>query len=218
MPKICQWIRWPLVLITACGPFGAKPLSKPILGYYQLGTNFSEIFIKIQNFSFAKMHLKISSAKQLPFCPGGEELMAGNVYASENWVIIGIANDLMPIWHQAIVGSNADLSIGSLGSNFSEFWIKIEKLLQENVYVDVYKMPANLFKPHGVTGKGNLRMICGWYNLSCFFPIYFLESKLLAFWKHIFGWYWWVNWCVVLSRDVKSVMLGAWWRLMQSSG
>ena len=40
-----------------------------------LGTNFSEILIKIQNFWFTKMHLKISSAKWQPFCPGGEMRM-----------------------------------------------------------------------------------------------------------------------------------------------
>ena len=34
------------------------------------GTNFSEIGIKIQNVSFMKMHMKSSSAKLLPFCPG----------------------------------------------------------------------------------------------------------------------------------------------------
>ena len=39
-----------------------------------LGTNFSEIFIKIQNFSFTKMHLKISSGK-----------MAANL-SRERWV------------------------------------------------------------------------------------------------------------------------------------
>ena len=33
-------------------------------------TNFSEIQIKIQNFSFMKMHLKMSSAKWRPFCTG----------------------------------------------------------------------------------------------------------------------------------------------------
>ena len=33
-----------------------------------LGTNFSEILIRIQTFSFKKMHLKMSSAKWLPFC------------------------------------------------------------------------------------------------------------------------------------------------------
>ena len=33
-----------------------------------LGTNFSEILIRIQTFSFKKMHLKLSSAKWHPFC------------------------------------------------------------------------------------------------------------------------------------------------------
>ena len=39
-----------------------------------LGTNISEILIKIQNVSFMKMHLKISPAKRRPFFPGWDEL------------------------------------------------------------------------------------------------------------------------------------------------
>ena len=35
-----------------------------------LGTNFSEILIAILTFSFKKMRLKVSSAKQRPFCLG----------------------------------------------------------------------------------------------------------------------------------------------------
>ena len=35
-----------------------------------LGTNFSEILIEIQTFSFKKMHLKMSSVKRRPFCLG----------------------------------------------------------------------------------------------------------------------------------------------------
>ena len=35
-----------------------------------LGTNFSEILIRIQTFSFKKMHFKISSVKWWPFCFG----------------------------------------------------------------------------------------------------------------------------------------------------
>ena len=35
-----------------------------------LKTNFSEIFIEIHKFSFTKMHLKMSSGKWRPFCPG----------------------------------------------------------------------------------------------------------------------------------------------------
>ena len=39
-----------------------------------LGTNFSEILVGILTFSFKKMHLKRSSAKQRPFCLGLNEL------------------------------------------------------------------------------------------------------------------------------------------------
>ena len=38
------------------------------------GTNFSELSIKIQTFSFKKNHLKVSSAKWRPFCVGLNEL------------------------------------------------------------------------------------------------------------------------------------------------
>ena len=36
----------------------------------QLGTNFSEILIEIQTFSFKKLRLKVSSEKWRPFCLG----------------------------------------------------------------------------------------------------------------------------------------------------
>ena len=35
-----------------------------------LGTNFSDILIRIQTFSFKKMHLNMASAKWRPFCLG----------------------------------------------------------------------------------------------------------------------------------------------------
>ena len=41
-----------------------------ILSIGPLGTNFNEISIGIQTFSFRKMHFKISSAKWRPFCVG----------------------------------------------------------------------------------------------------------------------------------------------------
>ena len=56
-PTRCQAIIW----------------TKWSLSIEPLGTNFREFLIKIQNFSFTKMHLKISSAKWRPFCPGGDE-------------------------------------------------------------------------------------------------------------------------------------------------
>ena len=61
-----QWIRLTLVQIMACCLFGTKPLSKPMLGHCQFQWNL----IKILNFLFTKMHLKILSAKWWPFCLG----------------------------------------------------------------------------------------------------------------------------------------------------
>ena len=50
-----QAIIWTNAVILSIGP---------------LGTNFSEISIAIQTFSFKKMHLNMSSAKWRPFCLG----------------------------------------------------------------------------------------------------------------------------------------------------
>ena len=43
-----------------------------LLSIGRLGTNLSEILIKIPNFSFTKMHLYISFGKRWPFCPVGD--------------------------------------------------------------------------------------------------------------------------------------------------
>ena len=50
-----QAIIWTNVVILLIGP---------------LGTNFSEILIRIHTLSFKKMHLKMSSLKWCPFCLG----------------------------------------------------------------------------------------------------------------------------------------------------
>ena len=54
-----------------------------------LGTNFSEILIGIQTFSFKKMHLKMSSAKWRPFCLGLNELIC--VYNTHIFIIFSIS-------------------------------------------------------------------------------------------------------------------------------
>ena len=54
-PGRCQAIIWTNVGILLIGP---------------LGTNFSEMLIKIHTFSFKKIHLKMSSGKWRPFCLG----------------------------------------------------------------------------------------------------------------------------------------------------
>ena len=67
--ELCQhWSkRWLVACTTPSHWFNQCYRS---LSIEPLGTILSEILIKIRNFSFMKMHLKISSAKWRPFCPG----------------------------------------------------------------------------------------------------------------------------------------------------
>ena len=49
------------------------------------------------------------------------------IYASLNWVIIGSDNGLLPVWHKAIICTNAGiLLIGPLETSFSEILIGIQ--------------------------------------------------------------------------------------------
>ena len=74
-PVWCQAIIW-----TNAGSLSIGPL----------GTMFSEILMKIQFFSFIKMHLKISSAKWQPFCQGGDGLttLSHKYYGNQCWLNI----------------------------------------------------------------------------------------------------------------------------------
>ena len=73
----------------ACRLTGVKPLSEPVLEMLligPLGTNFSEIAIKIHTaFSLKKMHLKTSPAKRRPFCLGLNVLRPWNRLAKQSW-------------------------------------------------------------------------------------------------------------------------------------
>ena len=61
LPDQCQAITWTNAGILLIGP---------------MGTNFSEILIKIHTFSSKKMHLETLSAKRQPFCLGLNVLMS----------------------------------------------------------------------------------------------------------------------------------------------
>ena len=62
-----------------------------ILSIGLIGTNFSDILIKIQNFSVTKTHLKKLSAKWQPFCPGGDELTPWNLVMYVNlWTVLSL--------------------------------------------------------------------------------------------------------------------------------
>ena len=75
--------------------------------------------MKIQNFSFMKMHLKLSFAKWRPFCPGGDELtnflqseMAsthqGLIQVSEHLFTIDSCVDFSPVHCQTTTCINDD--------------------------------------------------------------------------------------------------------------
>ena len=87
-PGRCQAIIW-----TNAGILLIKPC----------GTNFNEIWIKIKQFSFKKMRLKMSSGKRRPFCLSLNVLMAVKWYSYCVmrflwWFLMALAG----IWHQTI--------------------------------------------------------------------------------------------------------------------
>ena len=55
-----------------------------------LGTNFNEISIGIQRFSFKKMHLNMSSAKWRPFCLSLNVLSNCVTWLEESWLHLSI--------------------------------------------------------------------------------------------------------------------------------
>ena len=72
-----QWTGSVFRQVMVCHFFGEKPLPEPIMDFCQLDPKEQTggIRIKIQNFSFMKILLKISSEKWRPFCAGWDELM-----------------------------------------------------------------------------------------------------------------------------------------------
>ena len=86
-----------------------------ILSTGPLGTNLSEILIKVHTFSFKKMHLKITSGKWRPFCLGFKVLtkidakpLPKSIRVSGPWVSIQVGNDLACNRRQAITQINDD--------------------------------------------------------------------------------------------------------------
>ena len=81
--RIYAWVNLPsLVQIMTCRLVGAKSTNVWILLIGPIGTNISEILIKICTFSFKKMHLKMSSGIWQPSCLGLDELTPS---VMENW-------------------------------------------------------------------------------------------------------------------------------------
>ena len=104
-----RWIGSSLVQIMACRLFGLSPVRRQAIIWTNtgklligpLGTNFREILIGIQTFSFKKLHLK-TSAKWRLFCLGLNELtlylrpqpnghcLANVIFNSFSWMKIAL--------------------------------------------------------------------------------------------------------------------------------
>ena len=63
------------------------------------GTYFSKIFIKIQDFSFIKMHLKILFAKWQRFCPGEDEFKSDLLSPFVDVILSEISNHIGLCYH-----------------------------------------------------------------------------------------------------------------------
>ena len=101
-PLRCQTIIW-----TNAG----------LLSIGTLGTNFSEILITIYTFSFTKMHLKLSSAKWWPFCPGG-----GWVGWGWGWGWVGSGGGGGGGWWWGGGGGGGEGGVNAIDFNF-ELWL-----------------------------------------------------------------------------------------------
>ena len=65
---------------------------------------------------------------------------------SVNWESIGSDNGLSPIQRQAIIWTNAWLlSIGPLGTNFSEIWIKIQNFTFKKMHLKTFSVKCRSF-------------------------------------------------------------------------
>ena len=66
-------------------------------------------------------------------------------WASVTWVFIGSGNGLLPVWHQAITYTNADLlSNRPLRTNFTEIWIKLQNFSWMKIHL---QMPSAKWRP-----------------------------------------------------------------------
>ena len=137
------------------------------------------------------MHMKTSSAKWRPFCPGGDGLTHwGRVthICVGNLTIIGSDNGLSPGRRQAIIWTNAViLSIGPLGTNFSEILIKMIAFSFKKMRSKVSSgkrrpscLGLNVLKgPKGGVAYWCVVYQCGWQRCVIFNGLWFHKAILL---------------------------------------
>ena len=90
---------------VACHLSRTKPLPEPMLTYCQLDPyeQTAGKFELKQN-TFLKIHLKMSSAKWWPFCPGGDEIYYYYYYSTEHKYGMQHNNDHREFWIKQLLG------------------------------------------------------------------------------------------------------------------
>ena len=147
-----RWTGLPLVQLSACRLFGAKPLSEAMVVYCQLDSweqlSFSEIWIGIVTFSFKKMHLKMSSAKMAAILSRGR------------WVISTVARFYT---RTAACHCHVDTGfwLGTAGS-VCEHWVTFMNMYQNFITVDEKDPHRPVRHQCGRTcsGKWRVSVIC----------------------------------------------------------
>ena len=113
-----------------------------------LGTNFSEILIKIHTFSFNKMHLKMSSSKWWTFC------LSLNVLTDHTWfkAIKGRPTGENPLqaWMTLLNGAGHLVATAGTTRLAPYHWNKSLQLIwRSGTTVDIYRYP--IIKWYSVT-------------------------------------------------------------------
>ena len=131
----------------ACCLVGAKPLTEPMLWYWTIGTNFSQILSEIHTFSFEKMHLKISSAKWWQFCLSLNVMMHSmhmSMYIQIYWIYLFTSENWGQV-HDGVIK----------WKHFPRYWPLVR---------GIHLSPVN--SPHKGQWRGALMfsLICAWIN------------------------------------------------------
>ena len=94
-----------------------------------LGTNFSEILIGIQSFSFKKMRLKMSSAKWRPFCLGLNVLILIKkltAFLFESWTSLWAAVNLLTHWGRDEMNNISQTTFSNVFSSMKMFEFRLK--------------------------------------------------------------------------------------------
>ena len=108
----------------------------------------NKILIKIQNFSFTKIHLKILFAQLRLFCPGGYELNPISPHISRIMHMVWTLLCYVVIRYQSVLLISSRVASSALGQSWLCQWSNPEKIWVKNYCMDpskFMKTKDNLF-------------------------------------------------------------------------